>query len=289
MRLVRVLAAVAALSAAAMASGVLGQGIGTAGYEMKYGDEYFAARDYNLAALRYSQATQLDPTNAQAFFLLAKANLLLKKTNDAQAALAKAYALDPTLKTREGELAIPAAAGGASVGAVAGASPAPAWTGLTVPPDAKNSIGSAEREMNYGKGYLAAGDYDLAAMRLRQAVALNPDLAEAQFWLAGALRGEGKTAEAAAPLAKALALDPSLKAHEGELAAFMPKPKPATPAPAQSRAPAKPLTGRAQCDALYSTCYVTATRCGMNGCTTDSGRLGLCLTERNACSASNPR
>jgi tetratricopeptide (TPR) repeat protein len=283
MRIIRVLAAVAALSAVAVSSGVFGQGIGTAGYEINYGDDYLGARQYDLAAMRYHQATELDPKNAEAFFLLAKASFLAGKVSDANAALARAYALDPALKAREGELAIPAGQASAPAAATA-------WTGLTVPADARNAIGSAEREMNYGKGYLAAGDYELAAMRLRQAVAMNPDLAEAQFWLAGALRGEGKAAEAAAPLARALALDPLLKAHEGELAAFRPKPKPAAPAaPAMSKVPAKPVTGRAKCDDLYSTCYVTATRCGMNGCTTDYGRQGMCMTERNACYARNPR
>jgi tetratricopeptide (TPR) repeat protein len=280
---------------------VLAQGIGTAGYEMKYGDEYMAARQYDLAAMRFRQAVQLDPENAEAQFRLAQAYLKLGRTQEASAALNRAYALDPSLKARAGELPTPVGAAPAPAAAPApGPAPAPAtaaaWTGLDVGNTPPPPIGTSARETYYGKQYLAQGDYDLAAQRLRQAVGLDAGDAEAQFWLAGAYRGLGDTARAQQALAKAEQLDPSLKAREAELARFKPKPKPATPAPAP--APARQSTASNSCDDLYATCYASATRCSFynpnpnssgvyTGCTPDFGRQSTCMAERNACYARN--
>lgn len=251
----------------------IAQGIGTAGYEIKYGDDYYAARNYSMAAMRYRQAVSLDPTHAEAHFQLAKAYLQLGQATEAKAALEKAYALNPGLRARAAEL--------------------PTLT-VADPKPEDTSIGTPGYDIKYGDDYYAARNYSMAAVRYRQAVALDPTHAVAQLKLGMAYLQLGQAADAKAALDRAYSLNPALRAQALPALAVAPAPPPppaARPAGPQSKAPAAQAkaaprqapAGAQDCDSLYGACYVTATRCGINGCQTDYVRQGQCMTERNLC------
>ncbi len=151
-----------------------------------------------------------------------------------------------------------------------------AWTGLVYSPN-KPEPGTAARALADGKDYLRNDMPANAEEFFRRAVAMDPDLAEAHFWLAGALR-KLKKPGAQDALAMALRLDPSLGAHVGELQRFGP--------PVAAKA-SKPRTGKGKCDDLYATCIVSANHCTAAGCTYDAGRAATCMGERNQCYGRN--
>lgn len=152
-----------------------------------------------------------------------------------------------------------------------------AWTGLVYQPN-KPPSGTAERELHDGKDFLRNNMAATAKSTLAKAARMDPKLAEAWFWLAGAHRALKEGGDAQAALQKALQLDPSLKAHVAELDRF----GPATGG--KSSGSASKSNGKSsRCDDLYATCTVSATRCTMNGCQTDFSRRSTCMTERNLC------
>lgn len=156
-----------------------------------------------------------------------------------------------------------------------------AWTGLVYVPNAPAS-GTAERALFDGKNALRNHMPAMAKDLLQRATRMDPTLAEAFFWLAGAHRALKEGGEAQAALKKAVQLDPSLQAHAGELDRF-------GPASAKAAGPSGKPASSSRCDDLYASCRASATRCGMNGCQTDFGRQASCTAERNQCERRNGR
>lgn len=151
-----------------------------------------------------------------------------------------------------------------------------AWTGLVYSPD-KPEPGTAARALVDGKDYLRNDMPANAEDFFRRAIGMDANLAEAHFWLAGALR-KLKKPGAQEALATALRLDPSLAAHVGELQRFGP--------PVVAKV-SKPKADKARCDDLYASCIVSANHCTAAGCNYDAGRAATCMGERNQCYARN--
>jgi hypothetical protein len=150
---------------------------------------------------------------------------------------------------------------------------------LVYSPNAPPS-GTAERELFDGKDYLRNNMTATAKDVLLRATEKDPSLAEAHFWLSGAHRAAGDGVAAERSLQRAYQLDPSLRAHQAELDRFGPR-------TLQSAKPA-PKAGAHDCQALYTSCMVTATRCSIDkGCQTDFSRQASCTVERNLCRARN--
>ncbi len=162
----------------------------------------------------------------------------------------------------------------------AGAQTGREWTGLVYSPDAPPS-GTADRELFDAKNYLRNNMPATAKDMFLRAIKMDPSLAEAHFWLSGALRALGDGAAAETHLRQAYALDPGLRAHEAELARFGPRGQ-ATQLPKLLK-----KAGAPQCDDLYATCMASATRCTMRGCETDFSRQTVCTSERNQCEGRN--
>lgn len=270
--------------------------------EISYGLGYMKAGDYDMAELRFRLATGERVDKAKAYFLLGIAHLAQREFPQAREALAEAYRLDPALEGQleqawadlEIDMDIPVepaarqrapaqyesspVADGAAVRSAR--TPARRWTGLVYnpvsPPD-----GTAEADLADGKDALRNNMPAMAEEYLTRALKKDPSLAEAHFWLAGAQRKLEKPAAARTALAAAYRLDPGLRAHEGELARFG--------SDKGGASPSAQAGGSSSCDDLYGTCMVTATRCGMNGCTTDFGRQASCTSERNMCYRRNRR
>ena len=160
--------------------------------------------------------------------------------------------------------------------ATSGATVTP-WTGLVHSPNAPPPD-TAERALFDGKNALRNNMPATAKGMLQKAIRIDPSLAEAHFWLAGAHRALQESPMAQNELKKALALDPGLQAHAGELDRF----GSAIPLP-----PARPVgsnkSGSQRCDDLHATCRVSATRCNASGCQTDFGRMATCTSEHNQC------
>jgi len=151
------------------------------------------------------------------------------------------------------------------------------WTGLVYIPNAPPP-NTALRALHDGKNALRNDMPATAKGMLQKAISLDPTLAEAHFWLAGAHRALKEGPMAQTELKKALALDPGLQAHAGELDRF---------GSATALPPAKPVgankSASQRCDDLYATCRVSATRCNASGCQTDFGRMASCTSEHNQC------
>lgn len=110
MKLLRALMIVFALSwAATTTTPAYSQGIGTPEYYIGYGKGYLEKKEYDLAAMYFRQALDRDPENAEAHFLLGAAYMGEGKVADAEAVLARAYELDPSLRARAGEIPKPRA------------------------------------------------------------------------------------------------------------------------------------------------------------------------------------
>ena len=154
------------------------------------------------------------------------------------------------------------------------------WTGLAYSPNHWPD-GSVEGDLHDAKSYLRNGLTSTSVDMLKRVIARDPKKAEAYFWLSGAYRKLGEGAAARTALDKALQLDPSLRAHLGELNQF----GPAVSVAKQLLPTAR--NGAARCDDLYATCTVSVNRCTMNGCTYDAGRAAACTAERNQCRIRN--
>jgi tetratricopeptide (TPR) repeat protein len=74
---------------------VTAQGIGTIEYEMRYGQEYFDARKYDMAIMYFENAIKKDPEHAAAHFLIGKSYIKLGKPEKARPFLEKAAQFDP--------------------------------------------------------------------------------------------------------------------------------------------------------------------------------------------------
>lgn len=99
--------------------------------------------------------------------------------------------------------------------------------------------GTPESYVKYGREALEARSYGMAATNFRQAAMLQPNNAEYQFLLAAALMSDGRADEAREFFAKAVQLDPSLKAQADSWLAMAPPARPQAPAlPAPPRTPA---------------------------------------------------
>jgi hypothetical protein len=104
--------------------------------------------------------------------------------------------------------------------------------------------GSPESYINYGREAYAAQNFGMAATNFRQAAMLKPDNAEYQFLLATALMRDRRADEAREFFARAVQLDPSLKAQADAWLATAPAPaapSPALPLPPGAPAPQAPV------------------------------------------------
>lgn len=248
---------------------------------MNYGADYMQAGKPSSAVTYFRLAVAMGPDNAEAHYMLAVALQRSGKGADAQPYLERAVALDPALQRRPESAAFaPAPA------AKPPPPPAPAVAdavGKTVA--AKGLVGSeydnatrgdggAAFQIRSGREELALGGYDFAERNFRVALRLDPGNAAAHFLLGGALRAQGREADAQAALARAVSIDPSLatRTHEWPVA---PRPiatnqaRPSTPA-------AKPASNRPMtCDEIFGSCSAGATGATKN----------MCLVRRNQCKA----
>ena len=242
-------------------------GMGTAANELYYAKGWLQKKQYDDAAQRLRYAIAADPNNAEAHAWLFAAYLGLGRTAEANQALQKAYALDPSLRAHEAELRAVAA-------------PSKAWSGLTYSSNAPPA-GTAARDLFDAKDSLRNNMPATAKDQFLRAIAKNPSLAEAHFWLAGAYAQLGDAALARTSLARAYQLDGSLRAHEGELARFGSRTGGNRPTP-----PRPSGKGVAQCDDLYATCVASSFGLGSRG-GADFSRQATCTAERNQCYARN--
>jgi len=122
-----------------------------------------------------------------------------------------------------------------------------------ISPLSAQAPGSVESYLKEARSAMAAKSYWMAAIQLRQAVALAPDHGEAHLLLGSALASDGKWDEALPFLERAAALDPNLRAEASRLlnaapgrpaapASTAPTPVPAAPAPAAPRATPAPTS-----------------------------------------------
>lgn len=190
-----------------------------------YGQGYFEKKEYDLANMYFKQAYAKDSTNAFVNYQIAASLLKQKnkyKAEEAQPYWQAAIRLNPGLQQRL-EKEFPEIKNGTSTNPVtAGNATSKGLTAYIEDLKYSQATGGSKTAMNtpgldvlYGYGYYEKGDYDLAAMRFRNAVAKAPDDAYANYLLGVSLLAQGETKESNAYLAKALAGDPSLKQTAG--------------------------------------------------------------------------
>lgn len=200
------------------ASGGSETGFLSVGSTFLYGQDYYEKKEYDLAAMYFQQAYQKDSTNAFVNYQLAAA--LLRQNNQYKTAEAQTYwqnalRLNPGLQAR-----LAREFPNLLKAAQKPATPQQPLTGLAAYIDAlrySQATGGSRTAMNapgldvlYGLGYYEKGDYDLAALRLRQAVAKDPDDVYAAYLLAVSLMAQDQIREGSKYLASAIKSDPSL-------------------------------------------------------------------------------
>lgn len=183
-----------------------------------YGQDYFEKKEYDLAAMYFQQAYQKDSTNAFVNYQIAAS--LLRQNNKYKTAEAETYwqnavRLNPGLK---GRLAREFPNALAAETPVEKRQKSP--TGLKAYIEAlryskatggeRTAMNSAGREVLYGIEYYEQGDYDMAALRLRQAIAKDPNDAYAAYLLAVSLMAQDQVGEGSKYLTAAVKGDPSL-------------------------------------------------------------------------------
>jgi hypothetical protein len=109
----------------------------------------------------------------------------------------------------------------------------------TLRPLAAQAPGSVESYLQEARTAMEAKSYWMAAIQLRQAVALAPNHAEAHLLLGAALASDGKWDEARPFLERAATLDPKLRAESSRWLNAAPG-RTSPPAPAPTPAPALP-------------------------------------------------
>lgn len=225
----------------------------------------------------------MGPDHAEANYMLAVALQRSGKGADAQPYLERAVALNPALQRRpESAVFAPAPAAAtrpgqapAAAAAVAAGKPVAA-KGLVGSEydNATRGDGGAAFQIRSGREELALGGYDFAENYFRVALRMDPGNAAAHFLLGGALRAQGREADAQAALARAVSIDPSLATRTNEWPAA---PRAVAPKPARARTPTankasnKPMT----CDEIFGSCAAGATGAAKN----------MCFVRRNQCKA----
>lgn len=211
------------------ASGGKETGFLTPGSDFIYGQEYFEAKKYDMAAMYFERSQKAEPDNAYYNYLFALA--LIKqndkyKTQQAQPYLDKAYQLNANLKARF-ETDLPPVAqrqpvknetntqvkkenkGAANIAAQGLDAYIEELKYSSATGGAKTAMLSAGREVLYGYDYYLKGEYWSAASRFSMAVAADKDDIYANYLLGVSLAAQGK--DGSAYLAKAIAGDPQLK------------------------------------------------------------------------------
>jgi len=184
-----------------------------------YGQDYFVKKEYDLANMYFVQAYQKDSTNAFVNYQIA-ASLLRQndkyKAKEAEKYLQSAIRFNPALKSTF-EKDFPAQKQGKQTNADKKTSPQSLAKYIE---DLKysRSTGGNRTAMNssgldvlYAYEYYEKGEMDLAAIRLRQAVAKDPADVYANYLLGVALSAQGLKQDATAYLNKAFAGDAQLK------------------------------------------------------------------------------
>lgn len=249
---------------------------------INYGTGYLEAGNPSSAATYFRLAVNLQPNHAEANYLLALALQRSGQSTDARRYLERAVKLDPALRGRpESTEFTPAAPPRqprqtpAKPTVVATGTP----VGATGPvgseyDSATRGDGGAPFQIRSGREELALGGYAFAESYFRTALNLDPGNAAAHFLLGGALRAQGREAEAQAALTRAVSIDPSLASRTNEWPAA-PRPVAKTRAPARkpagNNAPGKPMT----CDEIFGSCAAGATGAARN----------MCFVRRNQCRA----
>ncbi|TFI57783.1 hypothetical protein E2493_13225 [Sphingomonas parva] len=124
---------------------------------------------------------------------------------------------------------------------------------------AAQGIGTAEYELKYAREYYSSGEYDLAAMRARQALGLDPENEEAKALVIDAEAKAQAKARARAAAQATGTTRRSSAASNGSRAT--------RPASSDS------------CQAAFAICWTAANRAG------DYARQNACFTQRNQCQA----
>ncbi|MGV3530286.1 MAG: tetratricopeptide repeat protein [Flavisolibacter sp.] len=183
-----------------------------------YGQGYFEKKEYDLAAMYFQQAYQKDSTNAFVNYQVAAS--LLRQNNKYKTAEAETYwqnavRLNPGLKAR---LTKEFPALFATEATEKNQKQPPA--GLNAYIEAlryskatggeRTAMNTAGREVLYAFEYYEQGDYDMAALRLRQAVAKDPNDTYAAYLLAVSLMAQDQVGEGSKFLATAIKGDQSL-------------------------------------------------------------------------------
>ncbi|HJW15478.1 MAG TPA: tetratricopeptide repeat protein [Flavisolibacter sp.] len=207
----------------------------SAGSDFLYGQGYFEAKNYDMAAMYFKQVVNKEPDNPYFNYQLAISLIRQKdryKTEEAQAYLAKAFTLNPNLKSsfiKESSAIVSKEITGVKKDTnsketgVAGKTESSKAEGLEAYLEElkySRSTGGPKTTMNspgldviYGNEYYENGEYASAATRFRLAVAKDPEDIYANYLLGVSLAAQGKQKEASAYLDKAYAGDVQLKSR----------------------------------------------------------------------------
>jgi tetratricopeptide (TPR) repeat protein len=215
----------------------------SAGSDFLYGQGYFEAKNYDMAAMYYKQVVNKEPENPYFNYQLAIALIRQKdkyKTEEAQIYLAKAFTLNPNLRTTYANE--PSAGTNKEIAGVkkttnqneaktAGQSKPGNKPGLDsyleelkysrLTGGPKTTMNSPGLDVMYGYEYYENGEYISAGTNFKLAVSKEPDDIYANYLLGVSLEAQGKHNEASAYLNKAFSGDPQLKSRfekDGKLA-----------------------------------------------------------------------
>ena len=208
----------------------------SAGSDFLYGQGYFEAKNYDMAAMYFKQVVNKEPENPYFNYQLAMALIMQKdkyKIQEAQTYLEKAFSLNPNLKTIYSK-------------EVAGGIPKKEQTAIPITTDQSKpskaqgleayleelkhsrATGGPKTTMNapgldviYGYEYYEIGDYISAGTNFSLAVSKDPNNIYANYLLGVSLAAQGKQKEASAYLEKAFRGESQLKGRfekEGKLA-----------------------------------------------------------------------
>lgn len=195
----------------------------SAGSSFLYGQEYFEAKRYDMAAMYFTQALEKEPGNP--YFNYQLAISLLKQNNEqktlqAQPYLSKAFELNPGLKARN-DVELPAKTvitAKKTNGTNVEENKAIGLDAYLEELKKSRATGGKKTVMNspgldvfYGYEYYEAGEFISAATNFHLAVSKDANDIYANYLLAVSLTAQGKSNEAAPFLAKAVAGDASLK------------------------------------------------------------------------------
>lgn len=194
----------------------------SAGSSFLYGQEYFEAKQYDMAAMYFKQALDKEADNPyfnyQFGISLLKQNDEHKKTQ-AQSYLQKAFELNPNLKALNDVTQPPAIAESKnSTKKNTGENKSVGLEKYLEELKYSRATGGKRTVMNspgldvvYGYEYYANGEFTSAATNFRLAVSKNAEDIYANYLLGVSLNAQGKPGEAAPFLAKSFDGDASLK------------------------------------------------------------------------------